>query len=165
METRELIEKFYDGYTTAAEESELRRRLCNEPLPADIEREKGLLLAMLPAPETAPARLAERLSQLIDATDEREEKSRRTRLKRYTWGSSVAAASVLFLCLFAPTAQHPRDTFDTPEEAALHINEAFAHLASVIGRGAESQREVAGHLNIIGTATGNSMHSIVKYQK
>ncbi len=165
METRELIENFYDGCTTAAEENELRRRLCNEPLPADIEREKELLLAMLPAAEAAPAQLAERLSQLIDAASEREEKSRRKRVRLYTWSSSVAAAAVLLLCLFAPTTQQPRDTFSTPEEAAVHINEAFAHLASIIGRGAESQREVAGHLNIIGAATGNSIHSIVKFQE
>ena len=165
METKELIEKFYDGCTTAAEENELRSRLCNEPLPADIEREKELLLAMLPAPEAAPEYLAERLSQLIDAASEREEKSKRKRVRLYTWSSSVAAAAVLLLCLFAPTSQQPRDTFSTPEEAAVHINEAFAHLASVIGRGSESQREVTGHLNIIGAATGNSIHSIVKYRK
>ena len=165
METKELIEKFYDGCTTAAEENELRHRLCNEPLPADIEREKELLLAMLPTPEAAPEYLAERLSQLIDVASEREEKSKRKRVRLYTWSSRVAAAAVLLLCLFAPTTQQPRDTFSTPEEAAVHINEAFAHLASVIGRGSESQREVTGHLNIIGAATGNSIHSIVKYRK
>ena len=165
METKELIEKFYDGSTTIAEENELRRKLCNEPLPADIEREKELLLAMLPAPEAAPTYLAERLSQLIDTAYEQEQKSKRARLHRYTWCSSVAAAAVLLLCLFVPTTQQPRDTFNTPEEAAVHINEAFAHLANVIGRGAESQREVTSHLSIIGTTTGNSIHTIVNYQK
>ena len=63
---KELINKFYDGTTTIEEEYELRRILCEEELPAEIEREKALLLAMLPGECEIPEGLEARLETLID---------------------------------------------------------------------------------------------------
>ena len=175
---KELINKFYDGATTVEEEQELRRILCEEKLPADIEQEKALLLAMLPNECEIPEGLEARLENLIENLAEKKDSPRantktamghlRRMVKipqRPLWGSlAVAAATVALIFMLHNREQRPQDTFSTPEEAAIHINATFAHLAMVMNSGRENCINTATQLQCISTTAKNqlTMQTIIK---
>ena len=168
---KELINKFYDGTTTIEEEYELRRILCEEELPAEIEREKALLLAMLPGECEIPEGLEARLETLIDnfaekkgapSTNTTTPMGQRRRIlkipQRPLWGSlAAAAATVVLIFMLHNREQRPQDTFSTPEEAAIHINATFAHLAMVMNSGRENSINTAAQLQSIGATAKNQL--------
>ncbi len=168
---KELIDKFFDGTTTIEEEQELRRILCEEELPAEIEEQKPMLLAMLPTECEIPEGLEARISALIDNLAKQESTTLRDTkeapgdngkirkiplLARY---AAIAAAAIALVFLLHPQEQRPQDTFSTPEEAARHINETFAHLAMVINSGQERSINTASHLQNVGTTIKNNLLS------
>ncbi len=172
---KELIEKFFDGTTTVEEELEMRRILCQEELPAHIEEQKALLLAMLPTESEVPAGLEARLEALIDnlAQEEQtlpchpkevaERSLRSTRALLFARCATLAAAAIVALvCLLHPIKERPRDTFSTPEEAAKHINETFAHLAMVVNSGQKNCINTATHLQSIGNTTRSCIATHLK---
>ena len=169
---KELINRFFDGATTIEEELELRRILCEEELPADIEKEKPLLLAMLPKECNTPEGLEARLNALIDKlADEKKEtlpandtdtkgypkKASKIPLQALAGSLVATAAAIVLIFLIHPHEQRPQDTFSTPEEAAIHINEAFAHLAMVANSGREGCINTATQLQNVGVTAKNSL--------
>ena len=67
MDYRILIDKFFSGTTSREEEEMLRRYLNGENLPADIQKEKELLLAMLQTVEYDCTEEMEEVAAMIDS--------------------------------------------------------------------------------------------------
>ena len=108
MDYRILIDKFFSGTTSREEEEMLRRYLNGENLPADIQKEKELLLAMLqPVEYDCTEEMAE-VAAMIDslaaaeanAGSQSQKRPARTVFLR-TLSATVAAAAVLALMLVA----------------------------------------------------------------
>ena len=108
MDYRILIDKFFSGTTSREEEEMLRRYLNGENLPADIQKEKELLLAMLqPVEYDCTEEMAE-VAAMIEslaaaeayAGSQSQKRPARTVFLR-TLSATVAAAAVLALMLVA----------------------------------------------------------------
>ena len=159
MEIEKLTSKFYDGATTLDEERELRRRLLCEALPPQVEREKELLLAMLPAECEVPVGLSERIEALID--DAAKDEARARRRKVLTVCVYVAAAAVAALVALVPRVENrPQDTFTNPDEAALYVNEAFAHISMAFNCGRQDRESAAAQLNNVSTVVNSHINDI-----
>lgn len=108
MDYRILIDKFFSGTTIREEEEMLRRYLNGENLPADIQKEKELLLAMLqPVEYDCTEEMAE-VAAMIDSLAAAEANAGAQSQKRpartvflRTLSATVAAAAVLALMLVA----------------------------------------------------------------
>jgi hypothetical protein len=88
---------------------------------------------------------------------------KRTKVSLFTRCATLAAAAaVALVCLLHPIKERPRDTFSTPEEAAKHINETFAHLAMVVNSGQRNCISTATHLQSVGSTTRNSIATHLK---
>lgn len=167
---KDLISRYFDGTTSIEEELELRRRLCSEELTPDVEREKELLLALLPVPCEVPQGMEERLNNFIDNLAAKEDAGKATPLpcrtkrlpaaRRAGIYALTAAAAIALIFSITPGEVQTKDTFSDPAEAAIHINKAFGHLAFVMNSARTEEREVATHLQSIGTSTESCFNSL-----
>ncbi len=99
---RTLLDRWYAGETSVAEERELRRLMADAvDLPPELEADRKLLLALGEldeAQEELPAEVAARISAALDAEIGRSEKRRqsfagsRLRQTRLWWGAAAVAA-------------------------------------------------------------------------
>ena len=159
---RDLIERFFDGATSIEEEYRLRRILEEENLPADIEREKNMLLAMLPVPCEIPAGMEARLNNLIDSLAANEEAKKAphptkkpSKARRIIIYTLATAAAIALTFALHPEEQRPKDTFTSPEEAAIYINDTFNHLSMVVNSSRENCINTVAHLQNVGSTAKN----------
>ena len=147
-----MIEQFFDAVLTAEEERELCRYLRENDVPAELRKDKEMILAFCRENEEVelPDGAALRLEAMIDALAEKstpapgdEKKNTKThrrittipRIMRYS-----AAAAVVIACLFTAEYWFPattqqsceviafdpeKDTFDNPEDAMRCLKAAF----------------------------------------
>lgn len=169
MDIHKIIERYFDGATTIDEERELQQYLLTHDVPADLQRDKELMLSLMCKPcDAVPSPSFEgRLEAMIDnlATEsiadtvEHETvacpKRRLYATPRLLWWTS-AAAVILLVVLLAPQRPRPKDTFSSPEEAAPYVMDAFFHVSSMIESGIQGEREVANQFcEIEREATGS----------
>ena len=128
MDYRILIDKFFSGTTSREEEEMLRRYLNGENLPADIQKEKELLLAMLqPVEYDCTEEMAE-VAAMIDslaaaeayAGSQSQKRPARTVFLR-TLSATVAAAAVLALMLVA--VRYNDNAVQVPDTDAVLVAE------------------------------------------
>ena len=157
-----LLDRYYDGSTSEAEEAELRRFFESGDVPRGMLADKRMFMAMQASKEPEmPAGMDERLSAMIDG------KARRSRVVRMRMIGAAAAV----LCLLFGTAvfyhdDSPRyavtekDTCSTPEEAAEQterallafskaLNKGRAGLEKVGETGEEINNKITKHLKIL----------------
>lgn len=159
---KEIIDRFFNGATSIEEEYELRRRLCEEQLPADVAHEKELLLAMLPTPCEVPQGMESRLNNLIDTLAANKEAKamphpmkKSSKARRIIICTLATAAAIALTFALYPERQRPKDTFTSPEEAAIYINETFNHLSMVVNSSRNNCINAAAHLQNVGTTARN----------
>ena len=100
MDYKVLIDKYFLGMTSCEEETELRRCLMQDNLPADMLQERDCLLAMLNPVEYECSEAMDAVSAMIDnfaaketATIQQRKASRRVVLR--SLGSVVAVAAAV----------------------------------------------------------------------
>ena len=128
MDYRILIDKFFSGTTSREEEEMLRRYLNGENLPADIQKEKELLLAMLqPVEYDCTEEMAE-VAAMIDSLAAAEANAGAQSQKRpartvflRTLSATVAAAAVLALMLVA--VRYNDNAVQVPDTDAVLVAE------------------------------------------
>ena len=128
MDYRLLIDKFFSGTTSREEEDMLRRYLNGENLPADILKEKELLLAMLqPVEYDCTEEMAE-VAAMIDSLAAAEANAGAQSQKRpartvflRTLSATVAAAAVLALMLVA--VRYNDNVVQVPDTDAVLVAE------------------------------------------
>lgn len=127
-ELERLLAAFYDGMTDEQEEERLKEAFKSEELPASLQGEREVFLALCDAAEKEtdaplPAGMEERLAHLIDERAEEEQRFFRRNKARRNWRWVIGVAATLLLVLgigygrgiFRATT--PRDTFSDPEQA------------------------------------------------
>ncbi len=129
----ELLQKFYDGATTADEERILQEFLNSADCPEAWAADRAVLSALAtPAEVPVPAGLSERIAASIRPR-------RRFALRRLFPAAAAAAAVVAvgILVLSHPEPAMPTaslDTCATPEEAALEVEHAFSMLSRAMNQ-------------------------------
>ena len=133
LKTSELLERFYAGQTSAAEEQELTGRL-DEASAGDKALFRGLSGMRIPD-ENVP--VPEDLYQMIERTVDRElgRRSGRMRLIASVSAIGVAAAIAAVAFLTPLHIEEPADTFDNPEEAYAAVVEALGLIGQNLGKG------------------------------
>ncbi|MDR0892881.1 MAG: hypothetical protein LBN24_09740 [Mediterranea sp.] len=139
--TEELLNRYYNGESSEAEEKALRQALAEaDGLPPHLQVEKEYfrqLAACAEVPEM-PEGMEQRLSRLVD---------RRVRIFRLRWIGGVAAGLLLLLSvggyLYRPTpAPTPQDTCATPTEAYAQAQKALLKLSITLNKGVEGVEDV-----------------------
>lgn len=127
-ELERLLAAFYDGMTDEQEEERLKEAFKSEELPAHLQEEREVFLALCDAAEKEtdaplPSGMEERLAHLIDERAEEEQRFFRRNKARRNWRWVIGVAATVLLVLgigygrgiFRATT--PRDTFSDPEQA------------------------------------------------
>ena len=154
---KEWMERFFLAELTVDEERELCQYLCANEVPAELRKDKEVVIALCGTPEediALPEGAAERLEALLDGLEEMKTHlsppggleappRRRTFPRREGWGGSflLRAACVagvvvaLFVALpdrvaepLLSEAYEEEDTFDNPEEAMQCLLAAYGDI-------------------------------------
>lgn len=162
-----MIEKFFDGKTTIEEEHNLQQYLCTHAVPADLQRDKELILSLMNTPVDAQPReefvgYMKEMIECISADDEYHAtvsvvgKKRRV-LGRFMWFRYIlyaaAAVAVAFIMKWQFTPASAPDENLTSEEIAAQIKMSFGHAAFILHSGVKCSEETFAQLNDIGCAT------------
>lgn len=133
LKTSELLERFYAGQTSAAEERELKGKL-DETSAEDNALLHGLSGMRISDEEiTVP----EDLSRMIERTVDRELGRRRGRMRLVASVSAIGvAAAVAAVAFLTPLhVDEPADTFDNPEEAYAAVVGALELIGQNLSKG------------------------------
>lgn len=140
-EMKTLLDKFYEGQTSEAEEEALRRAAREGTLPADDE-EKAFLTGLLSGTDI-PDGLEERLDRQIDCWNSVERSfMRHTRTATLKWIGAVAAAILLLFSvgMILNERQEERqysqkDTYDNAEDAYAQTQKALQEMSECLNMG------------------------------
>ena len=173
MKLKLMIEQFFDAVLTAEEERELCRYLRENDVPAELRKDKEMILAFCRESEDVelPDGAALRLEAMIDTLAEKEtpkardEKSDTKTGKRITVIPRImrysAAAAVVIACLltaeqwFPVTTQQGNetlafdtesDTFDNPEDAMRCLKAAFNDIGLAVNSTQNNIKEIEATL-------------------
>ncbi len=138
-----LLEKYYNGETTLAEEATLRAWLQSEEAGEAYANDRALILGLEAAKEEEtplPEGLSSKLDALIDeAANEESQKTdvRKPRLRRImAWTAGIAASVALVFGAIRLTA--PKNyivEIDDPEEASRYTEMALTKFSDAIQSG------------------------------
>ena len=145
-EIKALLERYYRGETTLAEEQQLKSYFQQNDVPDELEadREAFLLLSGLSLEEMPlPPGLEERLSSSICRwekadTPQARPKVRKPMVSLMKWSTGIAAALVIAAgagWYALKTNDRPRDTFDNPELAYVEAQRALQLFAAALDKG------------------------------
>ena len=132
MDYKVLIDKYFLGMTSCEEETELRRCLMEDNLPADMLQERDCLLAMLNPVEYECSEAMDAVSAMIDnfaaketATMQQRKVSRRVVLRSLGSIVAVAAAALLFFLFFPYSNETVQDDKELLATACVNENGAY----------------------------------------
>ena len=132
MDYKVLIDKYFLGMTSCEEETELRRCLMQDNLPADMLQERDCLLAMLNPVEYECSEAMDAVSAMIDnfaaketATMQQRKVSRRVVLRSLGSVVAVAAAAQLFFLFFPYSNETVQDDKELLATACVNENGAY----------------------------------------
>lgn len=137
----QLLERYYDGLTSEAEEKELKCYFEQADVPPHLLTEKQFFCQMDAASPPVPEGLEDRLNASIDRWDSQERRSmkvkRGIRLRRLQWAGSIAASLLLLFSIgvYLHIPQKPKDTCATPEEAYAQAQKALTMFSSALNKG------------------------------
>jgi hypothetical protein len=164
VDMQRLLEKYYEGLTSEAEEQVLLDYLLSEDLPAEFEADREVLCSLLRmSEEHKPSPGFEQV--IISKISSDGKSARRGYIKQLYWSLSgiaatlIAALSIWFL---AGNANEPADTFSSPELAYAETVRALHMLSSEMNRGTsalsglESINRAADEMSTV-EATGRLM--------
>ena len=132
MDYKVLIDKYFLGMTSCEEETELRRCLMQDNLPADMLQERDCLLAMLNPVEYECSEAMDAVSAMIDnfaaketATMQQRKVSRRVVLHGLCSIVAVAAAALLFFLFFPYSNEIVQDDKELLATAGVNENGTY----------------------------------------
>lgn len=134
-----LLERYYSGTTTQAEEQTLRRYFAADNVDPQLEADREMFRALddIAVPATLEKRLDETIRQLSG-----ERRRRRLSLKRWYVRLSTVAASVAVIIALALPSEHAADEDIlcgmSPDEVAAQATRALEIMSRTINAGSES---------------------------
>ena len=169
---RIMIEQFFDAVLTAEEERELCRYLRENDVPAELRKDKEMILAFcresedVELPDGAELRLETMIDALADkneqtSSDEKSVTETRKRIiaipriMRYGAAAAAITACLLTAEYWMPATQQgneiqsfdtERDTFDNPEDAMLCLEAAFNDINLAVNSTQNNIRDIEATL-------------------
>lgn len=147
---RQMLERYYRGATTEAEESMLRAYFAGDDVDSGLEADRDIFLSLSDTESIGvPEDLADRLSGEIDKWDAREK-----RKIRFTFRSiSIAASLAVLMAVGAWYMQEPKTTGQqlSPEEAYAQTEKALTIFAKALDKsmdGIETVDRTSEKINI-----------------
>lgn len=140
-----LLDKFYAGTSTVAEEQTLRRYFAAEDCPPELEADRQTVLALsTPAAVEVPADLEKRIVSRL-----RPRRRPRVRLvyRLSAAVTTIAAAVLLAFVLFAQKAPAPTvyaDTCTSPEQAAEQTRAILVKMSEDLNLSLEADDNLGG---------------------
>ncbi len=160
---KELLEKYYEGQTTAEEEEVLRERMLRGDVPADMSADRELFLQMEAEKTQCPDASDDLLGRLTDLIDSEAEKERgRHESRKHPgirhlswWTTAIAACAVLIfgITYLMRPASYIHEV-DDPKEARVYINMAMSQFSKAMDCGHRQMEKVGNALEKL-----NSIHS------
>ena len=168
---KDWMERFFDAELTVDEERELYRYLCANEVPAELRKDREVILALCSTAEEdieLPEGAAERLEAMLDGLEEMKEelqtddtvisreRSKIVKIPRLFLRAACAAAVVAVLFLVIPYGSNKyadekamlamvddvdKDTFDTPEEAMQCLMTAYDDIMFAMNTARDNTRE------------------------
>jgi hypothetical protein len=140
VDMQRVLEKYYEGLTTEAEEQVLLDFLLSEDLPEEFEADRDVLCSLLRLSEEHEP--SPGFEQMIISKIRTDGKSAgRSHARQLYWSLSgiaatlIAAVTIWFL---AGNANEPADTFRSPELAYAETVRALHKISSEMNRGTEA---------------------------
>ena len=167
-----MIEQFFDAVLTAEEERELCHYLRENDVPAELHKDKEMILAFcresedVELPDGAELRLETMIDALADkneqtSSDEKSVTGTRKRIiaipriMRYGAAAAAITACLLTAEYWMPATQQgneiqsfdtERDTFDNPEDAMLCLEAAFNDINLAVNSTQNNIRDIEATL-------------------
>ena len=145
MNIEQLLQKFYEGETTAEEERQLTDYFLHEEDMDERWKDDRHVFRLLhdtliQVPEGVSGRLEEAMMRIT-----RDPVSLSRKRTFYYWISSAAAVVLLCIGLFFAIGKQPQstmaDTFSDPEEAALVAGQTLALISAQLNKGLDMAAE------------------------
>lgn len=157
---RELLEKYYNGVTTAQEEETLRQWMLHGDVPEDLSADRELFIQMEQTRNeraVVPDGLLEKLTSLIDQEAKKECSSHKSRshvgIRHLSWWTTAIAACAVLVFgityLMRPVS-YIREV-DDPHEAGIYIDMAMSQFGKAIGCGHRQMEKVGNALEKLNT--------------
>ena len=139
---KQLLQRFYEGESTLAEEQELLDYFSQEPVPGELLPDKELFEALQSTsgkPVDVPGSLNEKILSAIDEADEKE-----VRVRRVSWLSLSGLAAGLLVLLgiyFMFLREEPsrnliaEDTYEDPMTAYREAKKALSFVSYKFSQG------------------------------
>jgi hypothetical protein len=135
-----LLEKYYDGDTSDAEEQALREFFCGNNIPAGYEAEKEIF-GFYATLEQIPEPSADFEKRILAAVDKTVSGSSLMKKRRLVYSLVSAAAGLLILTgsyFFFMHRSEPADTFSDPELAYAETIKILHKVSSKLNHGTRS---------------------------
>ena len=168
---KDWMERFFDAELTVDEERELYRYLCANEVPAELRKDREVILALCSTAEEdieLPEGAAERLEAMLDGLEEMKEelqtddtvisreRSKIVKIPRLFLRAACAAAVVVALFLAIPYGDKhtgegttlamvddvDKDTFDNPEEAMQCLKATYEDIMYAMNAAHDNTHEV-----------------------
>lgn len=143
-EIRKLLDRYYDGQTTEAEEEEMKRFFDSNGVPAEMAEEQAFFKRLQTPVPPVPEGLEQRISRQIDGWNTIEKtSSRRARIVSLRWIIGIAACLLLIFSIgfFVNSRTDEKDfatqqdTYDNPEDAYAETQRALMKFSKSLNKG------------------------------
>lgn len=137
-----LLDRYYNGESTEAEEQALKRFFVEEKVPDELEIDQQIFMQLQQASEV-PSTMGTRLSDLIDHWEAQEQcpkEKHHFRPSIYLQRIGSIAACILLLLgvgwhLHQSRPSVRQDTYSTPEEAYVQVEKALTMFSIALNKG------------------------------
>lgn len=144
-EIQKLLEKFYDGLTTEAEEALLKDYFLSDNVAETLSEERAIFLAMCESEVVVPADLASKLDRQINQWNTIERTTRKTITRNgMRWIVGIAASILVLVAVGVFIDKHEQkqlssteeiDTYDNPEDAYATTRKALTKFSKSLNKG------------------------------
>lgn len=164
----QLLEAFYGGVATLAEEQELYRYFTSENISEEFEAEKQVFLSLYKFSTDedieVPSSLNHKLDSLIDGLSEKEKPQRRSIMLRRVTAIAASLLLLISLGLFMLNDRQPQqilaDTYTNPEEAYIEAQKTLQLISSTLNEGMLPLKQASNDIGMINQIVNESFDKI-----
>lgn len=142
---RQLLQRFYDGETTHAEEHSLREWFRTNDCPEDLQPDRQMVMALS---ETADVPMPVGLQMRISNRLRKRECRRHQRATRWLTMTGIAASVAAFAigvwCWMIPQQTVYTDTCQTPQEAIEEVHQTLNIISRDLCQGLSGEEDLGG---------------------
>ncbi len=165
-EIKRLLEKFYNGETTEAEEALLKEFFSGENIPGEFADERELFRFFAKSasiPEPSPG-FEEKIISELDSVDRESKKSGQRRIYGILTGIAAGIALLAGSYYVFIHQPQPRDTYSDPQLAYAETMKILYNVSVRLNTGTNALKPV-GRINKSAAILGNKMRPLDKVSR